>query len=153
MISDKNLGILRKIKSSHKKIVLVGGCFDLIHPGHITFLKNSKKCGDFLVVLLESDESVLKYKKILAQKQKERGLILLELEAVDMVIPLTGLLEDQDYYMIVKITKPDIIAITQNDPQIANKQKQAEDHGAQLVIVTKRIQKYSSSAIKQKLKQ
>ena len=38
------------------KIVLVGGCFDVLHPAHVIFLEKAKKMGDFLVVILESDE-------------------------------------------------------------------------------------------------
>ena len=44
------------------KVVLVGGCFDLLHYGHIAFLKEAKKHGDYLIVLLESDENVRRLK-------------------------------------------------------------------------------------------
>ncbi len=152
MISEKNLEILSQQKSAKKKIILVGGCFDLVHPGHIAYLKNSKKLGDFLVLLLESDESVRNSKKILAQSQQDRELVLSGLKMVDMVIPLKGILKDEDYYMIVKTIKPDIIAITENDAQFANKKRQADEFGADLVTVTKRIKKYSSSALKSKLR-
>ena len=40
------------------KKVLVGGCFDFIHFGHISFLKQAKASGDYLIVALESDENV-----------------------------------------------------------------------------------------------
>ena len=46
-----------------KKIVLVGGCFDLIHYGHLKFLEAAKEQGDFLIVALESDEFIKKHKR------------------------------------------------------------------------------------------
>jgi len=45
-----------------KKIVLVGGCFDLLHYGHVRFLEEAKKLGNHLVVALESDENVRRVK-------------------------------------------------------------------------------------------
>ena len=42
--------------------VLVGGCFDVIHIGHIQFLKRAKSFGDCLIVLLESDENIKRLK-------------------------------------------------------------------------------------------
>lgn len=151
MISKRNLQVLHKQRSAKKKIVLVGGCFDILHPGHITYLTNSKKLGDYLVVLLESDESVKKAKKVLIQPQEDRQAILSNLEMVDLVIPLRGILDDKDYYMIVKMIKPDIIAITENDAQLANKKRQANEFGADLITATKRIKKYSSSELKKKV--
>ncbi|MBI3343244.1 adenylyltransferase/cytidyltransferase family protein, partial [Candidatus Gottesmanbacteria bacterium] len=44
------------------KKILVGGCFDLLHYGHIRFLEEAKKLGDHLVVALESDENVRRMK-------------------------------------------------------------------------------------------
>ena len=43
---------------SKGKIVLTGGCFDILHIGHIRFLSEAKRMGDYLVVLLESDQKV-----------------------------------------------------------------------------------------------
>jgi len=57
-----SLSQLKKIIQEHKKrgqkVVLANGCFDLIHLGHIRYLKESKKKGDILVVALNSDSSV-----------------------------------------------------------------------------------------------
>ena len=44
---------------SEKKTVLVGGCFDILHIGHVRFLQAAKKQGDILIVVLESDEFII----------------------------------------------------------------------------------------------
>lgn len=54
--------ILEAKKHQGKKIVLANGCFDLIHVGHIRYLKESKKRGDILVVALNSDSSIRQLK-------------------------------------------------------------------------------------------
>ena len=74
-----------------KKItVLAGGCFDVLHPGHIVFLEKAKKAGDYLVVLLESDKKIrkLKGKGRPVHSQKERAEILSALKSVDSVVCL-----------------------------------------------------------------
>jgi len=52
----------KKIKQKGEKIILVGGCFDILHTGHIRFLKSAKELGGKLLVALESDESVKRSK-------------------------------------------------------------------------------------------
>lgn len=151
MLSEKQLKHIQENQNDKKTIILVGGCFDLIHPGHITFLSEAKKLGDILVVLLESDEAILNLKKKLFHNQRDRELILQSLRMVDIVIPLHGILKDQDYYTIVKKIKPDIIAITENDRQISNKMRQAKEIGAEVKIVTKRILGYSSTDLRKKI--
>jgi len=51
-----------KLKKEEKKIVLTNGCFDIIHVGHISYLKEAKKLGDVLIVAINSDISVKKNK-------------------------------------------------------------------------------------------
>ncbi len=71
-----------------QRIVFTNGCFDLIHAGHIRYLRDAKALGDLLVVGVNSDESVRRLGKgmerpILAQA--ERAEILAALEMVDYV--------------------------------------------------------------------
>lgn len=131
-----------------KRIVLVGGCFDIIHFGHIQFLEKAKQTGDYLVVALEPDECIIQDKKRTpTHTQTERAYNLLALRHVDHVIMLPLLYGFQDYLTLVQTIKPHVIAITDNDPQLVNKQKQADAVSAQLVIVTDIIGNFSSSAI------
>ena len=50
------IALSKKLKSAGKAIVLTGGCFDVLHLGHIKFLEAAKKRGDYLFVFIESDE-------------------------------------------------------------------------------------------------
>jgi len=100
---------------NHKvKVVLVGGCFDILHYGHISFLEKAKSLGDCLIVALESDENVKKLKGPgrPIHTQKQRAGMLKELKCVDEVILLPPI---PDYERLVQKIEPDIIAITQGD--------------------------------------
>lgn len=82
------LELKKKFKKNKKKLVVTNGCYDLIHPGHIRILRESKKIGDVLVVLINSDKSVKKNKGSMRpiQKQKDRVEILTSIKYVDFVI-------------------------------------------------------------------
>lgn len=136
------------IKKAGKKIVLVGGCFDLLHYGHYLFLKKAKNQGDYLIVAVESDQSIIKYKKRKPiHSQKQRAEILTELKCVDKVILLPYLSSDSEYESFVKKIHPDIIAVTQGDPQIENKRRQIKDIGGNLQIVTPVLGDFSTQKI------
>lgn len=131
-----------------KKIVLVGGCFDIIHFGHIQFLEKAQQAGDYLMVALEPDERITQHKKREpTHTQTERAYNLSALRYVDHIIMLPLLCEFQDYLALVQTINPHIIAVTANDPQLSNKQKQADAVNAQLVVVTNVIGAFSSSHI------
>jgi len=121
------------------KIVLVGGCFDFIHFGHISFLKSAKKLGGKLMVALESDENVRKMKGPTRpiHSQKQRQQMLESLKFVDEVIPLPPMRGDKDYFDLVNKIKPSVIAVTKGDLVRDKKQKQVELIGAKLVVIPK----------------
>jgi len=135
-----NLQELKQILSTREskdRIVLTGGCFDILHIGHIRFLSQAKAMGDYLVVLLESDRKVkdLKGKSRPVFVQKERAEMLSANRSVDLVVLLPTMKRDSDYLDLVMKIKPDIIAITENDPKIKNKRRQAREIGAKLKII------------------
>ena len=131
-----------------KKTVLVGGCFDLVHYGHLEFLKKAKKSGDFLIVSLESDEFIKKNKrKDPIHTQGERAEVLSSLNMVDLVVKLPYFSSDDEYFEMVKKIKPNVIGVTEGDSQLENKKRQAAAIGAEIKIVTPLLQKYSTRKI------
>lgn len=131
-----------------KKIVLTGGCFDIFHYGHYDFLKRSKKEGNVLIVLLESDEFIRKNKKKEPfHNQEERAEILAALDMVDLVVKLPMMKSDLAYDELIKIISPSVIALTQADPKENEKQRQAELVGAKLIKMSL-INKFSSTKIR-----
>lgn len=141
-------------QQTREKIILVGGCFDILHPGHIDFLRKSKDLGGTLMVLLESDRNIERRKgrekPIL--KQRDRAKVLSELSSVDIVVMLIDFKSDEEYFELVKKIKPDIIAITEGDSLKNIKMKQAKIVKGKVITVMKREKKYSTSSIIGKLK-
>jgi rfaE bifunctional protein nucleotidyltransferase chain/domain len=119
--------------------VLVGGCFDILHYGHIHFLKKAKALGNYLIVALESDQNIKKHKgngrpiHSLTQRRE----MLESLNFVNEVISLPDSMTDNDYWNLVKSVKPQIIAVTKGDPILSKKQKQADKVGAKLIEIEK----------------
>jgi rfaE bifunctional protein nucleotidyltransferase chain/domain len=147
-----NLQGLKKFLSREGKgrIVLTGGCFDILHIGHVRFLSEAKKMGDYLVVLLENDRTVkrLKGKKRPVFIQKERAEMLAALGSVDLVVLLPTMESDQEYSNLILKIKPDIIAVTENDPRIEKKRDQARRVGGQLKVISHKKALSSSTLAK-----
>jgi len=134
---------LRELKTflprkSEGRIVLTGGCFDILHIGHVRFLSEAKRMGDYLVVLLESDRNVkkLKGRDRPVFIQKERAEMLSSIRNIDLIVLLPTMQNDSDYLNLVMKIKPDIIAVTENDPHFEKKRWQAEKAGATLKTVS-----------------
>lgn len=121
------------------KKVLVGGCFDFIHYGHISFLKQAKSHGDYLIVALESDENVRRTKgeSRPIHSQSQRKEMLASLSFVDEIIELPPMSSDQEYFNLVMKVKPDVIAVTEGDPILEKKRDQANRVGAELIVIPK----------------
>ncbi|HLC94048.1 MAG TPA: adenylyltransferase/cytidyltransferase family protein [Patescibacteria group bacterium] len=131
-----------------KKKVLVGGCFDIFHIGHLTFLKEAKKHGEMLIVALESDEFIRKKKQREPfHTQYERAEILAACEIVDIVILLPFFTSSREYGELVDTIKPHVIAITEGDPHTNYKKQHAEKIGASVATVTPKIPGHGSTAI------
>jgi glycerol-3-phosphate cytidylyltransferase-like family protein len=101
-----------------------------------------------LIVALESDEFIHTSKKRAPiHNQKERQMILENLRSVDMVISLPFLQSYDEYLELVKIIRPQIIAVTENDSQLFNKERQAEMVGGRVIAVTPQIKTFSTTKI------
>lgn len=131
-----------------KRTVLVGGCFDLIHYGHLKFLEKAKGQGDFLIIALEPDEFIKKHKrKLPVHHQSERAEILANLNMVDMIVLLPLFDTNNDYFELVKKISPSIIAVTEGDKQLENKKKQAKEIGIEVKEVVSNLKNFSTRNI------
>jgi FAD synthetase len=94
--------------------VLAFGCFDILHMGHYTYLKNAKKLGDKLIVVVARDSTIrnLKGREPLLDEESRRKLVE-SLRFVDSAV-LGG---KGDRYEIIKRIKPSIIALGYDQKQ------------------------------------
>ncbi len=135
-----NLDLLLSIADMQrhgKKIGLVNGCYDLLHPGHVFFLQRAAAFCDHLVVGLNDDDSVRRLNKMPGQpywEYVERLLMLEALEPVGSVIAFDGEVEK-----LIDAVNPDVI-IRGAGQHLGSREKamEARDDGS-LVWVTPRI--------------
>lgn len=128
--------------------ILVGGCFDIIHFGHIQFLQKSKEFGSYLIVAIESDEFIEKRKKRKPiHTQEQRAQLVAAIEVVDYVLLLPIMNTHKDYMNLVESIRPSVIAVTKGDVQMENKKKQANEVGAEVKVALPRINKFATSNI------
>jgi len=104
--NDRNT--LTETGRSSLRIVLAGGVFDIIHPGHIYTLNAAKKLGDVLVVVVATDNTAVKMKKRRPlHTQEQRQELVNSLSTVDLC--LIG--QEDDIFKTVNHVKPQIIAL------------------------------------------
>jgi len=138
----------RKLLNLDRDFVLVGGCFDIFHYGHLIFLGKAKELGGQLIIALESDEFILRKKRRKPiHSQNQRAKILAALSIVDLVIKLPYFRSNLEYTNLVKLIKPKFIAVTRGDPLIITKKQQAAMVGGELKIVCQRQANFSSTKI------
>lgn len=139
----------KELREQGKRIVLAGGCFDILHIGHIRFLEKAKEQGDVLFLLLEADETIKKYKGSgrPINHQEDRARIAASLLMVDFVVNLPPLPSDTFYDEVINEIKPAIIATTAGDAQRRHKERQAEAIGGKVVDVVLPIEDQSTSRI------
>lgn len=99
--------IIKREKSFNKKIVFTNGCFDILHRGHVTYLKHAKTLGDILVLGLNSDDSVrrLKGPQRPVNNEQDRAVVLEALECIDYIV----IFEEDTPLNLIKNVMPDIL--------------------------------------------
>jgi D-beta-D-heptose 7-phosphate kinase/D-beta-D-heptose 1-phosphate adenosyltransferase len=97
----------RRWREAGRRVVLTNGCFDILHPGHLTLLEAARSEGDVLVVAINSDASVARIKGETRPlvDQEERREVLLALEAVDTVV----IFEEDTPIEVVRSLVPDVL--------------------------------------------
>ena len=112
MISDKVVPLeelaqrTNKLRAAGKKIVATNGCFDLLHVGHVRYLKAARALGDALIVGINGDESVreLKGPGRPVNNQSDRAEIIAALGCVDLV----AIFPEQRATRFLELARPDI---------------------------------------------
>lgn len=104
IISSKSFDLIKK----NRPLVFTNGCFDILHRGHVTYLAQAKDLGKFLIVALNSDNSIKKLNK--GQDRpinclSDRMAVIASLEMVDYVISF----ENETPINLINELKPDIL--------------------------------------------
>ena len=136
---------VNKLKSDSNKIVFTNGCFDILHKGHLSYLHQSKDLGDYLIVGLNSDDSVrsLKGSDRPINDQNVRAKNLLRLDYVDAVI----IFNEETPRALIKSLLPDILTKggDYKKNQIAGSKTVTKNGGK--VIILPHFKGYSTTAI------
>ncbi|MBN2226334.1 MAG: D-glycero-beta-D-manno-heptose 1-phosphate adenylyltransferase [candidate division Zixibacteria bacterium] len=106
--SAKSIGeLVEGLRRRKNTIVFTNGVFDILHYGHVDYLAKAKALGDILIVGLNSDASVRKFKSAGRPYQTDidRARILTELRSVDYVIRF----DEETPARLIEMVKPDIL--------------------------------------------
>lgn len=103
MLSER----LSRMRAQGSKIVFSNGCFDLLHAGHVSYLEEARRCGDCLVIGLNSDRSVraLKGESRPVNSESERARVLAALGCVDFVV----LFDENTPLRLITTLLPDVL--------------------------------------------
>ncbi len=133
-----------------KKIVFTNGCFDILHSGHIHYLKKAAEMGDILIIGLNSDESVsrLKGPERPVNSQSDRAAMLTALRMVDYVV----IFDDDTPLNLITMVKPDFLVKggDYKPEQIAGYDVVTKNGGK--VVTIPLLKGYSSSSIISRMK-
>ncbi|MFB6217549.1 MAG: adenylyltransferase/cytidyltransferase family protein [Candidatus Aenigmatarchaeota archaeon] len=129
------------------KTVMAQGTFDILHPGHLHYLRESADEGDELVVVISRDSRV-KGKKDLCFSENERREMVDALEMVDRAV----LGSEGDIYSTVKEIDPDVITLgydqAHDEQEVKDMAEEATDHKVKVVKISGK-EGYSSSNIRE----
>ncbi len=142
--------LIGKFKLEGRKIVFTNGCFDLLHAGHIRYLKEAKSLGDILIVGLNSDSSVRKIKGLGRPYigEAERAEILAALEFVDYVT----IFDEETPNNLISKLKPDIhVKGGDYKGKYLPEAKIVESYGGKVVVVSK-VPHKSTTALIERIK-
>ncbi|WP_027206066.1 D-glycero-beta-D-manno-heptose 1-phosphate adenylyltransferase [Butyrivibrio fibrisolvens] len=103
---DELVSIVDKLKREGKKVAATSGCFDILHAGHVTYLEKAKEKADYLILFLNTDNSVksLKGESRPIVPENERAIVVAGLECIDYVC----LFDEKTPCNVIEKVKPDM---------------------------------------------
>lgn len=141
---------VRAARAAGKRIVFTNGTFDILHPGHVRYLQAARRHGDLLIVGLNSDASVRRYKDPARpiNPEAERAEVLEALACVDAV----SIFDEDTPAEIIRRVQPDVLVKGADWPadQIVGRDT-VEARGGSVVLEPVE-QGYSTSAIIERVK-
>lgn len=145
-LSQKKL--IKILNSKQGSRVLITGCFDILHMGHLAFIKAAKKQGDLLIAGLETDSRVkqLKGKNRPINTYIKRAENLAKIEEIDFIFPLPKKITSSAYLDLLAFTKPKTYAISSNSPHLLKKKRLTSKIGCRLYVFPA-ITKYSTTSL------
>ena len=131
--------------------VICFGTFDLLHPGHLNYLKQAKEEGDYLIVVIARDQTKLKQGKKTVFNEEERRAMVENLKIVDEAV----LGELDNHLKIILEKKPDVICLGY-DHKIKEEKLKEDLNKMGFSTVIKRMdpyqaEKYKSSIIRKRI--
>jgi cytidyltransferase-like protein len=136
--------------SAKSGLVVVTAFFVLQHSGHLRFLEAARQLGDALIVGVEDDARVRRWKgpDRPIMTQDDRCELLAALRVVDRVFLISGERVDPDYYVdVLRPLAPRYLAVTADDPFLAEKREAMARIGVEVRVVTPRIENYSTTRL------
>ncbi len=121
-----------RLREDGKKLVFTNGCFDILHPGHVTYLNFARNQGDALVVGLNSDASVRRNKDNSRPivPQDERAIVIAGLECVDYVI----IFDEDEPLTIIGELIPDVLVKGEDWAHYVSGREIVEENGGKVVL-------------------
>lgn len=152
--------VVEGFKQLHYKVVVTIGTWDLLHIGHVRYLRNAKSKGDILIVGVDSDRTVKRYKGELRPivPYIERSEMLTYQSCVDLVTPVDDVDSKGNWqYKLIKRIKPDVFVAVEDSyskHQISDIKKYCKE----IIVLPRQAEKTSTSnmiqyAVKQHLDQ
>ncbi|HKV84670.1 MAG TPA: adenylyltransferase/cytidyltransferase family protein [Ktedonobacterales bacterium] len=136
--------------SSRAGLVVVTGVFDVLHIGHLRFLEAARALGDALMVGIESDERVRRWKgpRRPVQGETDRRALVEALRVVDETFLITGERVDPAYYVeLLAPLRPRYLAVTADDPLLMEKRQAMAAIHVEVPVVVPRIENYSTTRL------
>lgn len=141
---DEMKGEMARLHGAGKKVVFTNGAFDILHLGHLTYMTFARRQGDCLVVGLNSDASIKRYKgeKRPIVAQEERALTLAGLRCVDYVVIFD---EDEPKDLIAHLL-PDVLVKGEDWAHYVSGRDVVERNGGK-VVLAKMVEGRSTSNV------